>query len=229
MQTYSHAILTAVLNRPLKKWHKRNPDRIPPVHTGALMLGSILPDILLIAISGVAIAVDFASGIFRDPRFRDLEPGTVAPPELLELSMTMRLFDVWFFENPWVISAQNIFHSPVILTVMIALGYRMWRRGQKRGAALFWLACAAMLHSLIDIPLHTNDGPLLLYPFNWTWRYFSPISYWDPNYYGREWSIFEHGLDVALLGWLGWRWWKSRSNRENSLHRNSDQDGRVPG
>lgn len=218
MQTYSHAILTAALNRPLKRWRKRNPDRLPPVHSGALMLGSILPDLLLIAISGYAIANDFVRGVFRDPRFGEIQAGSVTPPELLDLSMTMRLFDVWFFENPWIISAQNIFHSPIILTVMIVAGYQLWKRGNQRGGALFWLACAAMLHSLIDIPLHTNDGPLLLYPFNWTWRYFSPISYWDPNYYGREWSIFEHSLDVVLLIWLGWSnrgWLKGWFGRKN--------------
>ncbi len=218
MQTYSHAILTAALNRPLKKWRARNPERIPPVQTGALMLGSILPDVLLIAISGIAIASDFARGVFRDPRFTQLTPDTPTPTELLDLSMTMRLFDVWFFENRWIISAQNIFHSPLILTTLIIVGYQLWRRGQKRGAALFWIACAALLHSLIDIPLHTNDGPLLLFPFNWTYRYFSPLSYWDPNYYGREWSIFEHGLDVVLLVWLGWSnrgWLRSRIGRKN--------------
>ncbi len=216
MQTYSHAILTAALNRPLKKWRKRNPDRVPPVHTGALMLGSVLPDLLLIAISAVAIGVDFVRGVFRDPLFADLTPGTPTPPELLDLSMTMRLFDVWFFESPWVISAQNIFHSPIILSIMIFAGYQLWRRDHKRGAALFWMACAAMLHSLIDIPLHTNDGPLLLYPFNWKLRYFSPISYWDPNYYGREWSIFEHGLDVVLLLWLGWTYGRGYFERRKA-------------
>jgi hypothetical protein len=224
MQTYSHAILTAALNRPLKKWRERNAGRVPPVHTNALLLGSVLPDLLLITISGVAIATDFARGVFRDPRFAELPAGTPTPPELLELSMTMRLFDVWFFESPWIISAQNIFHSPIILVTLIVVGYQLWRRGCKRGAALFWLACAAMVHSLIDIPLHTNDGPLLLYPLNWTWRYLSPISYWDPNYYGREWSLFEHSLDVVLLGWLGWsnRRWFAAKIRRNGVQVTTD-------
>jgi hypothetical protein len=56
-----------------------------------------------------------------------------------------------------------------------------------------------MLHSLIDIPRHVDDGPLLIFPLNWTWHFHHPISYWDRYYYGREWSIFEHLLDATLL------------------------------
>lgn len=217
MQTYSHAILTAALRRPLKKWHENNPDAIPPVRSRALMLGSILPDFLLIMITAGTILIDWQRGVFRNPDFANIDTGAPTPPELLDQSLTMRLFDVWFFENPWVIAAQNTFHSPVVLIVLITVGYVLWKRGNVWGASLFWLACAAMLHTLIDIPLHVDDGPLYLFPLNWELRYFAPISYWDPRYGGREWSMFEHLLDVVLLAWLAWsnrswiaNWWSQR-------------------
>lgn len=87
----------------------------------------------------------------------------------------------------------------------------------------FWLGCAAMLHTLCDIPLHTTDGPLLLFPLNWDWRFASPVSYWDPRYYGKQWSILEHALDLILLSYwaiYGLRYYfqkkRPKSNRKNS-------------
>ena len=59
-----------------------------------------------------------------------------------------------------------------------------------------------MLHTLIDIPIHYDDGPLLLFPLNWDLRFMSPVSYWDPNRYGIPFTIFEHSLDIVLLVFL---------------------------
>ncbi|MEZ4675136.1 MAG: hypothetical protein R2932_12925 [Caldilineaceae bacterium] len=32
-------------------------------------------------------------------------------------------------------------------------------------------------HTAIDIPLHYDDGPLLLFPFDWKTRFHSPVSH----------------------------------------------------
>ncbi len=112
----------------------------------------------------------------------------------------MRLFDVWFYEHPGVIALQNLFHSPLLLVLFWAMGTWLWRR---RGQTwLFWLMAACLIHTLIDIPLHVDDGPLLLFPLNWQWRFESAVSYWDPAYHGRVWGRFEHALDLVLLIWL---------------------------
>lgn len=202
MQTYSHLILTAAMNGRFGRLTQTAARRLPPMHTGALLLGSVLPDLLLIGLGAAAIGRDLITGVFQRPEFA-AAPGAPPSPDLLEASMTMKLFEVWFYENPWVIAAQNLFHSPLLLALLLAAGYAAWRHGRRRGRALFWLACAALLHTLIDIPLHVDDGPLLLFPLNWRWRFESAISYWDPAYYGREWSIFEHLFDAALLVYLG--------------------------
>lgn len=199
MQTYSHLIITGTLQRPLGPLAQRHPRHMPPLHTSAYLLGSILPDLPLIVLSIVAMFSDLINGVFSRMYLSTAPTGTPVPPELLDVSMTMKLFEVWFFRNPWVITAYNLFHSPLLVTVYIGIGYTAWRRGHRWGAWFFWLSCAAMLHTLIDIPLHVNDGPLLLFPLNWTRRFHSPLSYWDPNFHGREWSIFEHTLDGILL------------------------------
>ncbi|GJM40721.1 MAG: hypothetical protein DHS20C20_10030 [Ardenticatenaceae bacterium] len=207
MQTYSHFIWTAALNG---RFGQRLQIRqtLPPINAKALLLGSVLPDLPLITISIFAIGYDILAGNFADG-----PPGPDAP---MGNSITQQLFDVWFFENPWVITAHNLFHSPLLVVIFMLIGLWGFRRGKKWGAGFFWLSAAAMLHTLIDIPLHVTDGPLLLFPLNWTWRFRSPISYWDPNFYGREWSIFEHLLDLALLVSLfvryrpDWRAWRQR-------------------
>ena len=222
MQTYSHLILTAALSRPTRRLAENHEDRLPPYHTKALLFGSILPDLPLITLSVVVVLRDLVTGVFSSASFAATQPGSPLPPELLEASMTMKLFEVWFFENPWVIMAQNLFHSPILVLLFIIIAYVGWQRDWQRNGWFFWMLCAAMLHTLIDIPLHVTDGPLLLFPLDWNWRFQSPISYWDPNYYGREWTVFEHLLDLVLLIYLAviyrqsfQSWWRQRRIRRH--------------
>jgi len=120
--------------------------------------------------------------------------------------------------NPIVISLQNTFHSPVVLIALIMLCYFTWRKQtdpqskhpQSIYSIFFWIFCAALLHTLIDIPLHSTDGPLVFFPFNWHYRFASPISYWDPNYYGHIWTIFEHSLDSVIIVLLIFYWRKHK-------------------
>ena len=185
IQTYSHLLITNALRKPLKSYAEKN--KLPEPKGSALLLGSVLPDVLLIVITIVCGLIDLSRGATLDPRTGSRES-----------SLMWQLFDDWFFNNPWVITAQNLFHSPLLVAVFILTAYLLWRRGRATGW-FFWLFCAAMLHTLIDIPLHANDGPLLLFPLNWSLRFESPISYWDPQFYGREFFIFEHLLDLVLV------------------------------
>lgn len=211
MQTYSHFLLTAVLNRPLKKKATES-EKVPPVRTGALMLGSIMPDLPLIGLTIGCIVLDLVSGIRFNP---ENEAAFFAE------SYVGRLFRDWFFNDPWVIALHNLFHSPLLCIAYMLIAYWAWRRGKKWAPWFFWLAAASLLHTLIDIPLHYDDGPLLLFPLNWSWRFYSPVSYWDPAHYGREFGIFEHLLDVVLLGVLLlmnrqrlWGWVQRRLGRQ---------------
>ncbi len=37
--------------------------------------------------------------------------------------MTGMLFRVWFFENPWVITTYNLFHSPLLIILYLIIGW----------------------------------------------------------------------------------------------------------
>lgn len=184
MQTYSHFIITAALGRPFKNKAEAS-DQLPPLNKGALMLGSIMPDVPLTLTTIGCIIYDGANGLFDTPE-----------------STVRQLFEDWFFNSPWVKAQHNLFHSPLLDAGYMLFGYWLWKRGHKWGAWIFWFAVACMIHTSIDIPLHYDDGPLLLFPLNWSWRFMSPVSYWDPQHYGTPFAIFEHSLVLGLLIYL---------------------------
>lgn len=217
MQTYTHFVLTAVINRVAKDREERlSPpaaqaaearSRLPPVNSFWLMLGSIMPDIPLILITLIAIALDLIQG-------NSMTPGNAATEMQ---SYTGYLFRYAFFHDPWVKLAHNLFHAPFLILLYIFLGYWLWKQGKasasKWGAALFWFGLACALHTSIDIPLHYDDGPLIFFPFDWETRFYSPISYWDPARYGRPFSIFEHVSLLGMLLFLLVDWWRRRRAR----------------
>ncbi len=210
MQTYTHYVMTAVVNQRLKARERkllpgepgteRYLDWVPPIRSGWLLLGSILPDLPLIVIAILYMLLDLIAG-------NRLDPGNQAAAQQ---SYTAYLFDYMFFHEPWVMAAHNLFHAPLLIIAYIALGYWAWQKGMGWGSALFWLGCACALHTAIDIPLHYDDGPLLFFPFDWQTRFHSPISYWDPKRYGVPFAIFEHLLLIGMLLYLAVNWWRRR-------------------
>lgn len=101
-----------------------------------------------------------------------------------------------YFRASW----QNLFdtfHSfPIILScVFIAymLGKTRW--------ALFFISM--FLHSLCDLPLHNDDAHRHFFPFT-DYRYFSPVSYWDPRHFGSLTSLME-SLLVICFSIMIWR------------------------
>ncbi len=142
-----------------------------------------------------------------------------------------KLFDVLYFEHPAWIASHNMLHAPLILIAGLAFlqlegrwrmvvpdlaGVRIDDRVQAKAAArrrwwsTFLLFC--LVHALIDIATHHDDGPLLLFPFDWSTRFLSPVSYWDPRHFGRPFLLFEATLDLVIAGWLlapRWKAWRS--------------------
>ncbi|MDA0243732.1 MAG: hypothetical protein OT477_09985 [Chloroflexi bacterium] len=187
MNTYSHVLVAAVVNRVQKG---RTTFRVPAVQTWPLLLGSFLPDMPLIALTIGLIGYDWLGG------------SPLYPAGVGYSSSVQYLFDHLFFESVLVKTLHNVFHAPLLTLAYTAVGYLAWRRNATWGAALFWFGLSTCLHTAADIPLHYDDGPLLLFPFNLSVRFYSPLSYWDPARYGLQWAIFEHLLDLGLIVYL---------------------------
>lgn len=204
--------MTAVANRWLKNRDEEQADSWPPLRSRALLWGSIMPDVPLTVIAIVTIASDIIRYNFTElgGQFEDMGAFMEAN------SWTGMLFSDWFFNSPWVKAAHNLFHAPLMTIFYVALGYWAWKNGRKWGPALFWFGSACLVHTLIDIPIHYDDGPLIFFPFEWNYRFMSPVSYWDPERYGTQFTIFEHSLVLIMLIYLGWGWWQSRKARKQN-------------
>jgi hypothetical protein len=158
------------------------------------LFGSLAPDIPLILLTVLLMARD-----------------ALLPPSGGARHSLEWLFREGFYSDPWVITAHNLFHAPIPLLLFGAIGYAAWRRDMRWGPALLWFAAGCMLHTIVDIPLHYDDGPLVFFPFDWQTRFHSPVSYWDPRRFGIPAAIVEHLLVAGMLVYLTADWFRSRS------------------
>ena len=155
-----------------------------PIVKSAFLLGSIAPDLPLWILSISSISYyHFIQGWSLADTFNFV-------------------FGELYFHNPFWIASHNFLHSLIILWVALSLLWRARRNIRSRKRWLFWFFVACLLHTGVDILTHANDGPLLFFPLEWTIRFHSPISYWDPQYHGREFQIFERVLTIVLLLYL---------------------------
>ena len=68
-----------------------------------------------------------------------------------------------------------------------------------------------MVHVATDFPVHVFDGHPTFWPFS-DWVFQSPVSYWDPRYFGDYVSFIELALAVSLIAIL-WRRFSSPAVR----------------
>lgn len=185
MNTPTHFIMTGALKKALPKNWKINGK--------ALLWGSIAPDIPLYLLC--------LGAFFYYPVFQGMPM-----PEAAN-----HVFGILYFQDPIWLSLHNFFHSPTNLALLFLLAFVLYKSPYKKiGLWLFWFLSACLLHSIVDILTHHDDGPLLLFPFDLTTRYSSPVSYWDPQYGGRVFARFEFVFAISLLLYWIWPWLKRK-------------------
>ncbi|MCA9942638.1 MAG: metal-dependent hydrolase [Anaerolineales bacterium] len=150
-----------------------------PDAAAGLLAGSFAPDVPLALLS---------TGYVVDRRFirRHLPDKTRCSPTYNDL----------YFNNPWWIAAHNSLHAPLPLFALAMIAILLRRRW------LLWFAVSCGLHTAVDIFTHVDDGPALLFPLNWRYRFKAPVSYWDPAHGGRTFRLIEHLLDVMMILYL---------------------------
>lgn len=177
MITSTHAALTALAIRHL-----------PRVGLGDLVrgraarwffVGGVVPDL-----PGLALA---AGSFIYYPLARSMS---------IDETFQLITEDLFFNSPPWIV-AHNSLHSPLILAAMLLTASRF---DSPRWEAARSLVAGAGLHTLLDVPVHHDDGPLLLFPFSWDFRVQSPVSYWDPAHFG-QW-IRPIDLAISVIGGL---------------------------
>src|SRR4028118_186544 len=175
MNTPSHFLMTAALDKSLPR---------VPIVKNAFLLGSIAPDLPLWILSISSISYyHFIEGWSLTDTFNFV-------------------FSELYFHNPFWIASHNFLHSPILLLLGLSFVWRSRRNLGSPSRWFFWFLLACLFHTVVDIVTHADDGPLLFFPLEWTIRFHSPISYWDPRYHGREFQIFERLLNIVLLVYL---------------------------
>ena len=106
---------------------------------------------------------------------------------------------VWsemYWVEPWQ-TLSGLSNSVFVWGIVAAAGWLARQRW------LLLLGLAALLHVAFDLPVHAEDAHRHFWPVS-AWRFFSPVSYWDPAHHGRIASLVEAAGGVALCGLL-WR------------------------
>lgn len=94
-----------------------------------------------------------------------------------------------YFESGWQ-RFFDVFNS-IPLALLGLLGALA---GRRPGVALFF--ASVLLHSVLDLPLHHDDGHGHFWPIS-TWRFVSPVSYWDPAHHGAWGALLETSAVVV--------------------------------
>jgi len=119
----------------------------------------------------------------------------------------------WYFNPPWL-TAIDWMNSLPLFAGLLLVGWVMPKNQMALAglsSALILFALAAITHLLGDLPFHVDDAHAHFVPFT-EWRYVSPLSYWDPRYYGNILALAELALGLTLIAVL-WRRFTSRPVR----------------
>jgi len=111
-------------------------------------------------------------------------------------------WNIHYWTEPWQ-TLGAVSNSFVLFAVLGAIA--VWRRS----ILLAVICAAALLHLGADFPLHADDAHRHFWPLT-DWRFFSPVSYWDPAYHGWLGSVIESLCVLVSLSLLWLRFTGAR-------------------
>jgi len=108
-----------------------------------------------------------------------------------------------YWQQPWQLFSAVSNSMPIYIT-LIAAGY-FWRRFRPEHASaalmIMLFGGAALLHVMLDFPVHTDDAHVHFWPFT-DWRFHSPVSYYRRSQYGDIVGAIELVVGVGLAIYL---------------------------
>ena len=106
-------------------------------------------------------------------------------------------WNVQYWNEPWQ-TLGAVSNSIALFGLLLIVA--LWRKWGVWSV----LALAALFHIALDFPLHADDAHRHFWPVS-DWRFFSPISYWDPAKNGMIGGAIE---TISLLIASGILWWR---------------------
>lgn len=101
--------------------------------------------------------------------------------------------EIWgtaYYDPLWQILIATFHSFPIAGIGLILCLYCKFESG-----AIF--CSSVIVHSLLDFPVHHDDAHRHFFPFS-NYRFISPISYWNPAYYGQYVALGEVLFVVAV-------------------------------
>jgi len=120
---------------------------------------------------------------------------------LIEGASELEVWSTVYWSEPWQ-SLVAIGNSLPIYAALLGLAV------VSRRPVVVAFAVSALLHLAFDFPFHHDDAHPHFWPFS-DWRFISPVSYWDPEYFGTLVSLAEATAALALIAVL-WRRFSGR-------------------
>ena len=139
--------------------------------------------------------------------FPDIDVWIMFVVERLSGSTGCEVFHYRYWEEPWV-TLQSVLNSiPLYLGLLLMAGIMTaTTSGRPRviSVNIAVLAASALLHVSADFLLHHEDARAQWHPIS-EWVFRSPVSYWDPDHYGKSFGVFEIALGISLVVVVGRR------------------------
>jgi hypothetical protein len=107
----------------------------------------------------------------------------------------------------------GIAHSLIAWPLLAILGWRLSQHANRQWPALLFAAAAsATLHAVTDLFTHREDAHMHFWPVS-TWKFMSPVSYWNPMYHAQAFHFGEAALAIlsALYMMRTFNHWLARS------------------
>lgn len=119
--------------------------------------------------------------------------------------------DGLYWTDPWR-TLVDVSHSIPVWAVLAIVGLVVWRRVgtgwiANAGLAVLIFGTGALLHSVADLLVHNHDAHRHFLPL-FDWVFHSPVSYYERDHFGREFSVFELGF-CLVAAVLMFRWFRS--------------------
>ncbi|CAN5674881.1 MAG: metal-dependent hydrolase [Actinomycetota bacterium] len=113
---------------------------------------------------------------------------------------TEEVLDAIYFTGPFGATGSAL-HSAVPVALLL-VSYRLLGLGRRDARRMFlWFLLGWLGHTVVDFLTHVDDGRPLFWPLSdWLWS--SPVSYYNSEYYGREFSLISNGGAVAVMAFL---------------------------
>jgi hypothetical protein len=114
------------------------------------------------------------------------------------------------FKHPVVVTLRVAGHS--LLVWSVAFGLIVWRSGLQISPlkAFLW---GWLGHTVTDLLTHVTDATPLFWPVS-DIVVRGPVSYWNPDYYGREFSIVNNILTLLAIIYLIREAWKTKKYKK---------------